>query len=139
MRRRRIYLGTLHDLFVLLSKPAAFAEVIVNLVDDLSPGSVGLRGVLDAELRRGRLVRSRRWEDGKPTHETLAGTSAVRVAPDYQYDPLSVLEGNLRDYGERALSYGDHVLLIVGSPARGGSDIGEIVIPDAVIVGVWSW
>ena len=82
---------------------------------------------------------SRRWEDGVPTDDMLAGTSGIGVSnPSEQ----SVLEA-MRRLGvdrEGAHGYypGTRVVLIRGERVGTGEDPGEVLLKNAEVAGAWN-
>lgn len=112
----------------------ALLDKIVELLGEEFNGSVGLRGD-DYQYTDGQeLQDSRFWEDGIETSETLNGTSALLISADWQYDSYKQLLNNLKKHANKVFNYGDSIYVIVGEPAMGGEDIGEIIIPSAKVL-----
>lgn len=85
------------------------------------------------------LPASKQWEDGNETDAKLDGTSAVRIKG---LDEKSILEalknlGALGKNGPNGFYFGDRIALVKGESIGSGEDVGESIIKDAEVVGVW--
>lgn len=94
---------------------------------DLGPGeALALRGLYadEPDTPGASLDPSRRWVDGDPTDEVLAGTSCIALDRGVEH-AVSVA----RKYGD-----GGRVALVRGTFAGYGEDRDEVLIADAVVV-----
>lgn len=118
-----------------------FKEIIKKLEEyEGNICSVGVRGLQEGQ-GLGSLENSREWEDGELTDIELDGTSCIVVSSDYNYEPEYLIEENIEKYAKEVLDYADEngiIGLVVGQLAEGGTDIGEIVIPEAVCIHTWT-
>lgn len=118
--------------------PKAFREKLDVIVGEDFDGAIGFRGDTAGRKPGEALPDSRVYEEGESTGEVLGGASAIIIAPDYAYNPDDVIESNLQHHAKDAAIYGEDVYVVVGKPAKGGEDPGEIIIPEArVLISVW--
>lgn len=104
------------------------------------PGSIfGLR-VLEKEPKLGdRLSPSYRWSDGNWTNRKLVGASTVGVGRG-SYDEISEALNNLGAFGKNGPNgyyFGDTIALVRGMGGHRGQDVGEKVIKDPFVGGIW--
>jgi hypothetical protein len=118
----------------ILSKPEELFEMIYATLGDDYDGAVGLRGC-NTQYKVGKKLRkSHRWDDGNMTRDILDGTSAIVISADWAYDSRSTIINNIAKHAQRVAAYGQYVMVIAGGTAKGGNDIGEIIIPDAKVI-----
>ncbi len=100
-------------------------EEAKKLLDNWEYDVIGLRYHRGAPPAIGeRVPCSFVWDDGNITEEQLPGTSCLDLA---NIDPEKAIEE------VKAYCWGEGELIIIaGSSAEGGNDVGEIIIHDAV-------
>jgi len=74
-----------------------------------------------------------RWSDGDPTAEILPGTSVMAILGQ-DTDDVARAIGRIAAEGYS----GDYVLLVGGSRADVGEDIGELLLEKATVLKAWS-
>lgn len=120
----------------------ALAFIRKHLDAEKSPHDViGLR-VTDEPLKVGtRPPNSYHWLDNSWTNEALDGVSTIglghhgaMLTPEDALVMAGYQSGVRRPHG---YYYGDNVSIIGGSRASGGTDFGEFVIRDPIVLGTW--
>ena len=108
---------------------ARIREIAAGITEDYDYDCVALRVVApgdagyDAQVGES-LPPSYRWEDGERTDDTLSGTCGLDISHCRAARP------------DRGIGYsGDRVLVIAGNAVEYGEDDGELIIPNAVVVG----
>lgn len=97
-------------------------------------------GEFDGEIRQGDVLPpSRQWVDGQMTDEELIGTSAAKIEGDSPESVLAAIKllGAHGSSGPNGYYFGNRVVLIKGERAAYGEDVGEVLISDPEVVGVW--
>jgi hypothetical protein len=106
---------------------ATVARALVDAAE--SYGVVGLRVTDTAPQLGDTLPRSGVWADDEPTGERLSGTSTVGVSSAAEID--AALTRATSSY------LGRYIVVVEGGDAGAGQDAGELVIADALVVGVF--
>lgn len=100
----------------------------------------GLR-VIDApseSLKIGdKLQNSFQWRNGNITKRQLLGASTAGITKNSSIEDVLNILGAKGKNGPNGYYYGKNVVLVGGSRANNGKDVGERVIVDPVVLGVW--
>mgnify|MGYP000441013560 CR=1 FL=1 len=121
----------------------AARQILESIEQDDDYADYALRiipGEFKGEIDAGDILpASQVWEDGDMTDETLEGTSAIRIR---EIDEKSILEalkllGAMGKNGPNGYYFGSRVVLIKGESIGVGEDIGEVIIENAEVVGIW--
>jgi hypothetical protein len=74
---------------------------------------------------------SREWEDGNVTNSVLDGCCATQIRGRAMADVERALRAHRREG-----YFGDHTYIVASNMATYGDDPGEIILRDAVVVGI---
>jgi hypothetical protein len=119
----------------------ALANKILNLLGEDFSGKVGLRTDSLEYLQVGSTLRNS-WnmdEDSEnPQPWELDGTSCFIVSGDWEYDSMSTIKDNIKNYSQFLLDYAnqnDVFAIVVGDLTNNDScDPGEIVLSNAKVI-----
>lgn len=80
------------------------------------------------------------WENGEWTDSKLEGTSTIGIKESDEKSVLDALNqlGVLGKTGPAGYYYGSQVVLVAGDAEEPGEDMGESVIENARVLGMWS-
>lgn len=125
----------------------AAAQEIADTIehDDDEYADYGLRVIdkdydgYDSVAVGSELDESSQWSDGEYTSEGLGGSSVSAIEDHSHTGVMKALKnlGATGANGPNGYYLGDKVLLVKGERKMYGEDVGEWVIKDPVVVGVW--
>ncbi len=121
----------------------AAKQILAAIEADDSMLDFGLRvipGEFDGDIAVGdSLSNSFIWDNGDKTDEELPGVSAAGI-PSATLDAVVRAIKNIGAHGKpgpNGYYFGDRVVLVRGEKVANGEDVGEFVIADPEVVGVW--
>ena len=118
------------QIFEVIEKDDDFADYALRVIPGEFKGEINVGDILPS---------SKRWADGNETKEALEGTSAVRIRNQDEKSILDALKnlGALGKNGPNGFYFGDRIALVKGESIGSGEDVGESIIKNAEIVGIW--
>lgn len=116
------------------------ANKITKLQEEYEYDHFGLRVLpMDQDAAVGDvLANSYAWDDGEFTEQELNGVSAIEVISPEKVENVLLILGAGGRYNRTFSGYhGKKVVLIGSNRAEGGSDPGEIVMKDGIVLGIY--
>lgn len=117
------------QMLAIIEQDDGFADFAVRVIPDESPApAIG-------EI----LQPSRVWDDGIATDEALPGTSAVGIEVNSLDGVVRAIQrtGAHGKRGPNGYYPGSTAVLVKGEKAGAGADVGEVLLRDAEVVGIW--
>ena len=121
----------------------AAAQQMLDAIGNDELSDYGLRvipGEFDGDISIGDILpNSRAWNDGHETEEELQGTSSAGIKR-HTIDGILEALRNLGAHGkpgENGFYFGNRVVLVRGNRVGSGEDVGESIIENAEVVGIW--
>lgn len=107
-----------------------FSDYGLRVIPDEFDGTVAVGDILPE---------SRIWQDGNVTDDTLDGTSAVEIRRNSLDGVLAAIRdaGAHGKPGRNGYYPGSRVVLVKGDRIGSGEDVGEVILRDAEVVGIW--
>lgn len=108
-----------------------YADYAIRVIPGEFTGSVNVGDTLPV---------SNKWEDGTDTGKPLRGTSGIGIEQRSLKGVEQAIHriGSSKTAGPNGFYFGNRVVLIKGESVASGEDVGESVIQNAEVVGVWT-